>query len=75
MEQEQAEARRDMGLNQPHIFHRHQVGRSVSQRVSVCVPEVFPCFSLLPLRRELGVCQSSAVCGMEGATSAVAVLK
>lgn len=72
---EGAEARRDVGLNQPHISHRHRVGRSVSQRVSACVPGVFPCFSLLSLWGELGVCQSSAVCRMEGATSAAAVLK
>lgn len=31
-----------MGLNQPHISHRHQVGRNVSQRVSQEVPVLLP---------------------------------
>lgn len=42
--------------------------------MSQCVPGAFPCFSLLSLQQELGVCQSSAVCRTEGAISVAAVL-
>lgn len=69
---EGAEARRDTGAEPaPHLPQ----APSGQECVPACVPAVFPCFSLLSLQRELGVCQSSAVCRTEGATSAVAVLK
>lgn len=62
------------GLNRPHISHGTEwAGERPS--VSQCVPQGRSRASPLSLQRELGVCQSSAACRMEGATSAAAVLK